>query len=137
MANRELNMYKLKDAVEALLADTPIKRIARLQKISKNTVKKYRKIIESILAINPEIHNNIEEIMTRFSAIRGEERYSENFGWLETNKELVNHLTGQCDNYIVLIQKLNPQLPLLKKSAVSSIRVHPPVLPAPSNVEGS
>jgi len=106
MANRELNMYKLKDAVKALLTGTPIKRIARLQKISKNTVKKYRKILETILTENPEISNNIEKIMTRFSAIRSEERYSENFGWLEVNKELVNHLTGQCDNYIVLIRKL-------------------------------
>ena len=34
MDKRELSMYKLKDAIEALLANISIKRIARLQKIS-------------------------------------------------------------------------------------------------------
>lgn len=107
MANRELNMYKLKDAVEALLSGIPIKRIARQQRISKNTVKKYRNILGIILKANPEIETNIEKIMTHFSVIRKEERYSENFGWLEQNQELVNQLSGQCKNYIVLIRKLN------------------------------
>lgn len=107
MANRELNMYKLKDAVEALLAGIQIKKIARQQKISKNTVKKYRNILKTILDASPEIKTDITKIMTHFSEIRKEERYSENFGWLEKNQELVNQLSGKCNNYIALIRKLN------------------------------
>ena len=107
MANRELNMYKLKDAVELLLDGIPIKRIARLQKISKNTVKKYKKILEAILKEDPAIKNDLSLIMAKFSKIRKNERYSENFGWLEANNGLVNDLSGKCDNYIVLIKKLN------------------------------
>ena len=107
MANRELNMYRLKDAVEALLAGMPIKRIARQQKISKNTIKKYRTILNRILENNPGIKFDITEIMSRFSEIRKDERYSKNFGWLENNLELINKLSKKCDNYIVLIRKLN------------------------------
>jgi transposase len=107
MANRELNMYKLKDTVEALLSGIPIKKIARLQKISRNTIKKYRKILETILKNNPEIKSDIVKIMVHFSEIRKQERYSENYGWLENNRDLVNQLSGQCKNYIVLIRKLN------------------------------
>ena len=94
MANRELNMYKLKDAVELLLDGIPIKRIARLQKISKNTVKKYKKILEAILKEDPAIKNDLSLIMAKFSKIRKNERYSENFGWLEANNGLVNDLSG-------------------------------------------
>jgi transposase len=106
MANRELDMYKLRDIVEALLSDTPVKRIARQQKISKNTVKKYRSIVESIIKSNPDIKEDLEKIMSCFSKIREEERFSHNFGWLECNHELVNRTSGECKNYIVLIDKL-------------------------------
>jgi transposase len=106
MANRELNMYTLKDSVELILAGMPIKKIARLQKISKNTVKKYRNILETILEVSPDLKTDISKIMVHFSEIRKEERYSENFLWIEKNQELINNLSGQCDNYIVLIQKL-------------------------------
>ena len=106
MDKRELSMYKLKDAVEALLANNSIKRIARLQKISKNTVKKYRSILTKILQNNPSIRNDINQIMAEFIEIRKHERFSGNFGWLEGNSELVESLTSKCDNYVVLIDKL-------------------------------
>ena len=99
-------MYKLKDAVEALLADVSIKRIARLQKISKNTVKKYRRILQKILENKPYLKNNIDRIMHEFMDYRRHERFSDNFGWLERNNELVYNLTSKCDNYVVLIEKL-------------------------------
>jgi len=107
MANRELNMYRLKDVVEALLAGLPIKQIARQQRLSKNTIKKYRTILTGILENNPDIKTDIPEIMSRFSGIRKDERYSKNFGWFENNRELINKLSEECDNYIVLIRKLN------------------------------
>ena len=44
--------------------------------------------------------------MNEFQEIRKKERFSENFGWLERNSKLVESLTSQCDNYIVLINKL-------------------------------
>ena len=106
MDKRELSMYKLKDTVEALLANISIKRIARLQKISKNTVKKYRSILNRILQNNPYIRNDINKIMAELIGIRKHERFSENFGWLERNSELVESLTSKCDNYVVLIKKL-------------------------------
>ncbi len=107
MDKRELSMYKLKDAVKALLANISIKRIARLQKISKNTVKKYRSILNRILQNSPSLRNDINKIMAEFIEIRKHERFSGNFGWLEQNSELVESLTSQCDNYVVLIKKLN------------------------------
>jgi transposase len=106
MANRELDMYKLKDIVELLLAGIPIKKIARQQKISKNTVKKYKNTLDGILESNSEIQTDITKVMNLFLQIRKEERYSDNFGWLEKNQELVNNLSAQCTNYIVLVDKL-------------------------------
>jgi transposase len=106
MANRELNMYRLKDAVEALIAGIPIKKIARQQKISKNTVKKYRTILQKILEDHPEIDCDIRAIMSHFQELRKDERHSKNYGWLETNRELVTSLSEKCGNYIVLIRKL-------------------------------
>jgi 5'(3')-deoxyribonucleotidase len=106
MDKRELSMYKLIEAAEALLAGISIKRIARLQKVSKNTVEKYRNILNKILQDKPEIKSNINKIMNEFQEIRKKERFSENFGWLERNSKLVESLTSQCNNYIVLINKL-------------------------------
>lgn len=107
MDKRELEMYKLEDAVKALLENTPIKQIARRQKISKNTVKKYRNQLESILSEKPWIRNDLKEIMTEFRNYRKKERYSENHGWLETNEKLVDELALECNNYVRLLQVLH------------------------------
>lgn len=99
-------MYKLEDAVKALLENTPIKQIARRQKISKNTVKKYRNQLESILSEKPWIRNDLKEIMTEFRNYRKKKRYSENHGWLESHEKLVDELALECDNYVRLLQVL-------------------------------
>jgi len=80
---RELEMYKLEDAIKALLENTPIKQIACRHKISKNTVKKYRAHLESILSEKPWIKNDLLEIMIEFRNNRKKERYSE----LKQNRE--------------------------------------------------
>ncbi len=106
MDKRELNMYKLEDAVKALLGDTPIKQIAREHKISKNTVKKYRTHLRSILDEKPWLKDDISKLMSEFRNDRKKERYSKNHGWLETNSELVDKLALKCDNYVRLLQVL-------------------------------
>lgn len=106
MDKRELEMYKLEEAIKALLENTPIKQIARRQKISKNTVKKYRTHLESILSEKPWIKNDLSEIMKEFRNSRKKERYSENHGWLESHTELVDELALECDNYVRLFQVL-------------------------------
>ena len=106
MDKRELDMYKLEDAVVALLGGTPIKQIARAQKISKNTVKKYRSILERILSDQPSLCGDPLAIMGAFRSIRGQQRYSDNHGWLETNTAVVEELTAKCDNYVRLFQVL-------------------------------
>ncbi len=99
-------MYKLQDIVTELLNDTAIKKIARLQKISKNTIKKYRTILNTILENQPEIKDDINAVMEQFKLIRQQNQFSENFGWLEENEELINELSLESDNYIVLYPKL-------------------------------
>ncbi len=106
MDGREIDMYRIEEAVRALLDNTPIKQIARKQKISRNTVKKYRGVLENILKDKPWIINNFDEIMKEFQSLRAKERYSENHGWLSVNTELVNELSGKCDNYVRLYQVL-------------------------------
>lgn len=106
MDKRELDMYKLEDTVAALLSGTPIKQIARSQKISKNTAKKYRSILESILSDQPSLCGDRVAIMGAFRSIRRQQRYSNNHGWLETNTAVVEELTAKCDNYIRLFQVL-------------------------------
>jgi len=81
--NRELDMYKLQDIVTELLNDTAIKQIARLQKISKNTIKKYRTILNTILENQPEIRTDIDAVMKQFKLLRKQNHFSENFGWLD------------------------------------------------------
>jgi transposase len=103
---RELHMYKLEEAVTALLAGTPVKRIARVQKISKNTVKKYRKQLEHILSENPDLAENVVDLMNEFCRFRATERYSTNYGWLEDNSKMIEDLTGNCENYVRLFQVL-------------------------------
>ncbi|NQT58630.1 MAG: IS21 family transposase [Bacteroidetes bacterium] len=99
-------MYKLEEAVKALLDNTPIKQIARQQKIAKNTVKKYRNQLKDLQERNPLLGEDLDTIMQEFRLMRKNERYSENHGWLETHKEEVDKLSAQCDNYIRLNQVL-------------------------------
>jgi transposase len=99
-------MYRLQDIINELLQGTAIKKIARTQKISKNTIKRYRGLLDTILESQPEIEDDIDSIMEQFTLLRKQQRYSENFGWLETNDELVNSLSLKCNNYIVLYPKL-------------------------------
>ena len=105
MDKREIDMYRIEDAVKAILDNTPIKQIARQQKISKNTVKKYRRNFEAIRNEKPWL-TNIDEIMEEFRSSRNKERYSENHGWIERNTELVDELSTRCDNYVRLFQVL-------------------------------
>lgn len=106
MDKREITMYKLQDIITELLTGTAIKKIARNQKISKNTIKRYRGILDTIIESQPEIKNDIDSIMDQLKLFRKQQRYSENFGWLETNDKLVNALSLQCKNYIILYPKL-------------------------------
>ena len=106
MDRRELDMYKLQEIIEALLKDEPVKRIARKSRISKNTVKKYKTYLVSILERNPEITRNIEAVMREFHHIRQEERHSENFGWLLRNSEMINELGSRCNNLVRLNEVL-------------------------------
>jgi len=101
-------MYKLEDAVKALLDNTPIKKIARQQKISKNTVKKYRNHLEVVLNEKPWIRNDIQKIMAEFRTVRKKERFSENHGWLENN-DLIDELAAECENYVRLFQVLKEE----------------------------
>ncbi|RDG29608.1 IS21 family transposase, partial [Oceanispirochaeta sp. M1] len=109
MDKRELAMYKLEDAVKALLDNTPIKQIARQQRVSKNTVKKYRNHLEDVLNEKPWIRGDIQEIMSEFRTVRKKERFSENHGWLETNADLIDELSAECENYVRLFQVLQDE----------------------------
>ena len=48
MDKREIDLYGLQDIIAAILPGTLIKQIARQKKVSKNTVKKYRSILDEI-----------------------------------------------------------------------------------------
>jgi len=106
MDRRELDMYKLQEIIESLLAGEPVKRIARKSRISKNTVKKYKTDLDRILIINSGIKNDIDDVMKEFRRMRQEERHSENFGWLHRNSETVNELGSKCDNLVRLNEVL-------------------------------
>jgi transposase len=106
MDRREVDMYKLQDIIEDLLQGQPVKSIAKKRKISKNTVKKYRVILEKIIESLPERESEIEKIMKEFRQIRRYERHSENFGWLLTNVEMVNNLSSRCENPVRLNEVL-------------------------------
>jgi transposase len=103
---RELDMYKLEDAVKALLDNTPIKQIARMQKISKNTVKKYRDLLIKILDQQPWLQDDLKLLIDEFRNKRKQEQYSVNFGWLESNQALVDQLATECSNYVRLFEVL-------------------------------
>jgi transposase len=106
MDKRELHMYKVQDVVEDLLQDRPVKSIARIRKISKNTVKKYRGLLNKLLVENPNLTDSVPAIMDEIQKYRKEERFSDNFGWLERNTTLVEDLSGGCDNYVRLVEVL-------------------------------
>ena len=58
-------MHSIEDIVAALLAGTPVKPNARLKKTSKNTVKKYRSILDTILTTQPSLGNDLKAIYGR------------------------------------------------------------------------
>jgi len=107
MDKREIDMYSLQDIVAALLDGTPIKQIARQKKVSKNTVKKYRSILDEILDRQPWLRGDLPALMEAFRTIRSRQRYSENHGWLENHEKLVSGLAADCDNYVRLLQVLH------------------------------
>lgn len=107
MDNRELDMYKIQDIIEDLLNEKSIKAIARIRKISKNTVKKYRGVLNRIIEEKPDISDCIPEIMYEIRQYRKKERFSENYGWLEKNETLVEKFSNDCDNYTRLVEVLN------------------------------
>lgn len=106
MDKRELSMYKIQDIITELLSGTSIKKIARTQRISKNTIKRYRGLLNIILESQPGIKENTDAVIDQFKLLRSQQRFSDNYGWLETNDKLVNNLSLQCENYIVLYPKL-------------------------------
>ena len=106
MDKREVDMYKLQDIIEDLLQNEPVKSIVKKRKISKNTVKKYRTLLEKIMGSPPERETEIDKIMKEFREMRRNERHSENFGWLLTNVEMVNDLSTRCENLVRLNEVL-------------------------------
>ena len=106
MDKRELRMYAVKDIVADLLHEVPVKKIARVRKISKNTVKKYRDQISDIIARKPELQCSLDGLLKEIQRIRCEEHFSENFGWLERNIKLIEELSTNCDNYVRLVEVL-------------------------------
>jgi transposase len=106
MDKRELEMYSVQDIVTDLLNQIPIKRIARIRKVSKNTVKRYREKVHCILDSHPELVDSIDGIMQKIREMRKMERFSRNFGWLDRNSEIVEKLSGQCSNYVRLLEVL-------------------------------
>lgn len=106
MDKRELSMYRIQDIVTELLRGTAVKQIARMQKVSKNTIKRYRGIVEEILEKQPDITDDISAVMELFKQLKKQKQYSLNFGWLVDNEGLINKLSLESENYIVLYPKL-------------------------------
>ena len=106
MDGRELDMFKVEDIVNDLLNNIPIKQIARLRKISKNTIKSYRDKVDRIQLNSNNSEIDVTMILEEIKIIRKEEKYSENFGWLSTNKDIVSELRTKSDNIVVLYEKI-------------------------------
>lgn len=107
MDKRELEMYRIEDIVRDLIDQVPIKQIARIRKVSKNTVKKYFKLIDELQAKMPDDKKSDAEMLCQqIRTIRKTEKYSANFLWLSHNDPYVRELSGNCSNIIVLYQKL-------------------------------
>jgi transposase len=109
MSKRELRMDKIQIIVNDLLAGTSIKKISRTRKISKNTVKKYRRVLAKILTKDTAGRPSVPEIIGDLQKMRDNERYSENFEWLNNNKKTVEKLSSGCDNYIRLYEVLQEE----------------------------
>ncbi|HCL56667.1 MAG TPA: hypothetical protein DHW82_06620, partial [Spirochaetia bacterium] len=60
---RELDMYKIEDIVRDLIENIPIKQIARKRKISKNTVKRYREILDSLTLKHQPDFTHLDSVM--------------------------------------------------------------------------
>lgn len=106
MDNRELEMYKVEDIINDLLNNIPIKQIARIRKVSKNTIKSYRDKIKIIKLSNPSIAISVNIFIDEIRLIRKNEKYSLNFGWLENNKDIVSKFRSKCENIIILHENL-------------------------------
>lgn len=107
MDKRELEMYKIEDIIKDLLKGTAIREIARVRKVSKNTVKSYRTKLETIKSKYPNEGNlSLERIMEEISLERKKEKHSQNFGWLSNNKERVQSLQSKCNNILILHENL-------------------------------
>jgi len=106
MSKEGIKMYKLQEIVEAILAGEPTKQIARKVRVSKNTVKKYKTMIEGITQSTLVGNNDITTIMSKFIIVREETQNSENFQWLEKNREELKKLITECDNYARVIEVL-------------------------------
>jgi transposase len=106
MDKRELDMYKIEDIISDLLKDIKIKEIARIRKVSKNTVKSYRSRLEKIKENLNHEDSTLENILNKISKLKKSERHSANFGWLQTNDELVKNLQSKCNNILILHENL-------------------------------
>jgi transposase len=107
MDKRELDMYKIEDVISDLMNNVPIKQIARIRRISKNTVKTYRSRLENIKSKLKPDDLTLENIMLEYSILRKKEKHSKNFGWLQTNDELIKNLQSRCNNILILYENLN------------------------------
>ena len=106
MSKEGIEMYKLQEIVEAILSVESIKKIARRVKVSKNTVKKYKTIIDSIVSEKANEKVELAEIMKIFREKRNIEQTSENFNWLEAHLEIIKSLINDSDNYARLVEVL-------------------------------
>jgi len=107
MDKRELEMYKIEDIITDLIEQVPIKQIAKIRKISRNTVKSYRNKLEKIKSEwNTQDEFNAFYVCQQLRNNRKTEKYSRNFLWLSQNTDTVKTLTQTCNNLVVLYQKL-------------------------------
>ena len=103
---RELDMYKIEDIVRDLIENIPIKQIARKRKISKNTVKRYRDILDSIaLKYQPDF-TNLGSVMDSLRIHRKQERYSDNFQWFALHQDFLSGLFKECKNHLLIFEQL-------------------------------
>jgi len=92
-------MEKIKKIIKGLLDNSKIKTLAREVRVSKNTIKVYRNLLEQIIKDNPGIKNNFEKILETFQSLLGEEK-STNFKWLVENKDRIKAKLTECNNIV-------------------------------------